>query len=74
MMQGVVQRGTGVAVKAVGKPIAGKTGTSNDFRDAWFIGFTPDLVAGVYIGFDDPVLSATTRPEAISLPRCSATS
>src|SRR5215831_391113 len=54
MMQGVVQRGTGVAVKAVGKPIAGKTGTSNDFRDAWFIGFTPDLVAGVYIGFDDP--------------------
>ncbi|MBV9687247.1 MAG: penicillin-binding protein 1A, partial [Alphaproteobacteria bacterium] len=54
MMQGVVQRGTGVAVKAVGKPVAGKTGTSNDFRDAWFIGFTPDLVAGVYIGFDDP--------------------
>jgi penicillin-binding protein 1A len=54
MMQGVVQRGTGVAVKAVGKPIAGKTGTTNDFRDAWFIGFTPDLVAGVYIGYDDP--------------------
>ena len=54
MMQGVVQRGTGIAVKAVGKPIAGKTGTSNDFHDAWFIGFTPDLVAGVYIGFDDP--------------------
>jgi penicillin-binding protein 1A len=54
MMQGVVERGTGVAVKAVGKPIAGKTGTTNDFRDAWFIGFTPDLVAGVYVGFDDP--------------------
>jgi penicillin-binding protein 1A len=54
MMEGVVQRGTGVAVKAVGKPIAGKTGTSNDFRDAWFIGFTPDLVAGIYIGYDDP--------------------
>ncbi|MBV8090446.1 MAG: PBP1A family penicillin-binding protein, partial [Alphaproteobacteria bacterium] len=54
MMQGVVQRGTGVAVKAVGKPIAGKTGTTNDFRDAWFVGFTPDLVAGVYIGYDDP--------------------
>jgi penicillin-binding protein 1A len=54
MMEGVVQRGTGVAVKAVGKPIAGKTGTTNDFRDAWFIGFTPDLVAGVYIGYDDP--------------------
>jgi penicillin-binding protein 1A len=54
MMQGVVERGTGTAVKAVGRPIAGKTGTSNDFRDAWFIGFTPDLVAGVYIGYDDP--------------------
>jgi penicillin-binding protein 1A len=54
MMQGVVERGTGIAVKAVGKPIAGKTGTTNDFRDTWFIGFTPDLVAGVYIGYDDP--------------------
>jgi penicillin-binding protein 1A len=54
MMEGVVQRGTGVAVKAVGKPIAGKTGTTNEFRDAWFVGFTPDLVAGVYIGYDDP--------------------
>src|SRR5499427_4115949 len=54
MLQGVVERGTGKAVKAVGKPIAGKTGTTNDWRDAWFIGFTPDLVAGVYVGFDDP--------------------
>jgi penicillin-binding protein 1A len=54
MMEGVVQRGTGTAVKAVGKPIAGKTGTTNDFRDAWFVGFTPDLAAGVYIGYDDP--------------------
>ena len=54
MMQGVVERGTGTAVQAVGKPIAGKTGTSNDFRDAWFIGGTPDLVAGVFIGYDDP--------------------
>jgi penicillin-binding protein 1A len=41
-------------VKAVGKPIAGKTGTTNDWRDAWFVGFTPDLAAGVYIGYDDP--------------------
>ena len=48
MMQGVVQRGTGTAVKAVGKPIAGKTGTTNDWQDAWFVGFTPDLAAGVY--------------------------
>src|SRR5271166_6471035 len=54
MLQGVVERGTGTAVKAVGKPIAGKTGTTNDWRDAWFVGFTPDLVAGVYIGYDDP--------------------
>jgi len=54
MMQGVVERGTGTAVRAVGKPIAGKTGTTNDFRDAWFIGGTPDLTAGVFIGYDDP--------------------
>ena len=54
MLEGVVERGTGTAVKAVGKPIAGKTGTTNDWRDAWFVGFTPDLAAGVYIGFDDP--------------------
>ena len=54
MMEGVVQRGTGVRVKAVGRPIAGKTGTTNDSKDTWFIGFTPDLVAGVFVGFDDP--------------------
>ena len=54
MMEGVVQRGTGIAVKAVGRPIAGKTGTTNEFRDAWFEGFTPNLAAGVYIGYDDP--------------------
>ncbi len=54
MMEGVVQRGTGTAVKAVGKPLAGKTGTTNDGRDVWFIGFSPDLAAGVYLGFDQP--------------------
>jgi penicillin-binding protein 1A len=54
MMQGVVERGTGDAVKAVGKPIAGKTGTTNDYRDAWFEGFSPDLAAGVYVGYDQP--------------------
>ncbi len=54
MMEGVVQRGTGTAVKVVGRPIAGKTGTTNDYRDAWFEGFTPDLAAGVYVGYDDP--------------------
>ena len=41
-------------MRAVGKPIAGKTGTTNDFRDAWFVGGTPDLIAGVFIGYDDP--------------------
>ena len=55
MMQGVVQRGTATVVKAVGKPIAGKTGTTNDWQDAWFVGFSPDLAAGVYIGYDEPV-------------------
>ena len=54
MLEGVVQRGTGTAVKAVGKPVAGKTGTTNDERDVWFIGFTPEITADVYIGYDKP--------------------
>ena len=54
MMEGVVERGTGKKVQIVGKPVAGKTGTSNDERDAWFVGFTPDLTVGVYIGYDNP--------------------
>jgi penicillin-binding protein 1A len=54
MMEGVVQRGTGTVMKEVGKPIAGKTGTTNDEKDAWFIGFSPDLVVGVYLGYDKP--------------------
>jgi penicillin-binding protein 1A len=54
MMEGVVQRGTATVVKEVGKPIAGKTGTTNDEKDAWFIGFSPDLVVGVFIGYDKP--------------------
>jgi penicillin-binding protein 1A len=55
MMQGVVQRGTGYeAGKGMNRPIAGKTGTSQDFNDAWFIGFTPDVVTAVWIGFDNP--------------------
>ena len=54
IMEGVVQRGTATVLKAVGKPIAGKTGTTNDWKDAWFIGFTPDLVVGVYLGYDKP--------------------
>ena len=54
MMEGVVQRGTAPVLKEVGKPIAGKTGTTNDEKDAWFIGFSPDLVVGVYLGYDKP--------------------
>ncbi len=54
MLEGVVQRGTATVVKQVGKPIAGKTGTSNDYKDAWFIGYSPDLVVGVFIGYDNP--------------------
>ncbi len=55
MMQGVVAHGTGYeAGKGMNRPIAGKTGTTQDFNDAWFIGFTPDLVTAVWIGFDNP--------------------
>ena len=54
MMEGVVQHGTGTIVKQLGVPVAGKTGTTNDEKDVWFIGYTPDLVAGVYMGYDKP--------------------
>jgi len=54
LMEGVVQRGTATVVREVGKPIAGKTGTTNDEKDVWFIGFSPDIVCGVYMGFDKP--------------------
>ena len=54
MMRGVVERGTATVVASVGKPLAGKTGTTSDWFDAWFVGFSPDLVAGVYVGFDEP--------------------
>ena len=54
LLHGVVERGTGARARSIGKPVAGKTGTSNDSRDAWFVGFTPDLVVGVYVGFDQP--------------------
>ena len=48
------RRGTGSAVSKVGKPLGGKTGTTNDGRDVWFVGFSPDLAAGLYLGFDQP--------------------
>jgi len=55
LLEGVVLRGTGHVVKKfVDKPVAGKTGTTNDYKDAWFVGFSPDLAVGVYVGFDMP--------------------
>lgn len=62
MLQGVVERGTGAKLRAVGKPLGGKTGTTNDYVDAWFVGFAPDLAVGVYTGFDEP--SSLGRGEA----------
>jgi penicillin-binding protein 1A len=53
MLQGVVQRGTGTRAKVLSRPVAGKTGTTNDFIDAWFVGYSPSLVAGVWVGIDD---------------------
>jgi penicillin-binding protein 1A len=55
MLEGVVERGTAMVVKSVGVPLAGKTGTTNDYKDAWFVGFSPNLTVGIYIGFDQPV-------------------
>jgi penicillin-binding protein 1A len=54
LLEGVVLRGTGRRVAAVGKPLAGKTGTTNEEKDAWFMGFAPDLAVGVFVGFDKP--------------------
>ncbi|HEX5959383.1 MAG TPA: penicillin-binding transpeptidase domain-containing protein, partial [Hyphomicrobiaceae bacterium] len=56
MMEGVVKRGTGSYVRRIipNVPVAGKTGTTNDEKDAWFLGFTPDLVVGVFVGYDTP--------------------
>jgi penicillin-binding protein 1A len=53
MMEDVVQKGTGQAAKTLGRPVAGKTGTTNEFINAWFIGGTPNLVVGTFVGFDD---------------------
>jgi penicillin-binding protein 1A len=54
ILEGVVERGTGHIVASVGKPLAGKTGTSNDSKDTWFVGFSPDLTVSVFVGFDEP--------------------
>ena len=53
MLQGVVQRGTAASASVLGPHIGGKTGTTNEYRSAWFVGFSSDIVVGVFIGFDD---------------------
>jgi penicillin-binding protein 1A len=57
MLEEVIQFGTGIQAKALGRPAAGKTGTTQDYTDAWFVGFTPQLTSGVWVGFDDKQIS-----------------
>ena len=68
LMEEVVKNGTGWRAKALGRPVAGKTGTTNEYRDAWFVGYTPDLVSVVWVGFDDmrPLGSQETGARAAS--------
>lgn len=54
LLEGVVQAGTATVVREVGKPIAGKTGTTNEAKDAWFVGFSPDVAVAIYMGYDKP--------------------
>src|SRR5438094_872705 len=61
MLEDVIKFGTGVAGKALGRPAAGKTGTTQDYTDAWFIGYTPQITAGVWVGFDDKQISLGKR-------------
>ncbi len=69
MLQGVIQRGTGVRASRLGRPLAGKTGTTNDAKDVWFVGFGPDLVVGVYVGFDQPrSLGDRATGSSVALP------
>ena len=69
MLQGVVERGTGVRIRELGRPLAGKTGTSNDFVDTWFVGFSPDLAVGVFVGFDQPrTLGSGETGSAVCVP------
>jgi penicillin-binding protein 1A len=69
MLEGVTIRGTGARAHEIGKIVAGKTGTTNDSLDTWFIGFSPDLVAGVYIGYDKPrTLGHKESGASVALP------
>ena len=73
LLRSVVENGTGQRAKALGRPVAGKTGTTNEAKDAWFVGYSTELVAGVWVGYDDPVSlgwgeagSATALPAWLS--------
>jgi penicillin-binding protein 1A len=69
ILEGVVERGTAVKLKELGRPLAGKTGTTNESKDSWFIGFSPDLVVGVFVGFDEPrSLGKRETGSSVALP------
>jgi penicillin-binding protein 1A len=69
ILEGGVQRGTGVRLRNIGFPVAGKTGTTNNSKDAWFLGVTPDLVFGAYVGFDQPKsLGKKETGSSVALP------
>jgi penicillin-binding protein 1A len=69
ILEGVVKRGTGQRLASLDRPVAGKTGTTNEVRDAWFIGFTPNLVVGAYVGFDEPkTLGANEQGASVAAP------
>lgn len=69
LLEGAVQRGTGARLRELGIPLAGKTGTTNDSRDTWFMGLTPDLAVGVFVGFDTPIpMGAKETGSSVALP------
>lgn len=69
ILQGVAQRGTGARLASLKRNLAGKTGTTNENKDAWFIGFSPDMVVGIYVGFDEPrTLGRIETGAAAALP------
>jgi penicillin-binding protein 1A len=69
ILQGVVERGTATRLRELQRPLAGKTGTTNDSADGWFIGFTPDLALGVFVGFDAPAtLGQQEQGASVAVP------
>lgn len=68
MLKGVVDNGTGRSISVLGRPLGGKTGTTNDYKDGWFMGFSPDLVTGVYVGYDTPKPLANEAGGKVAAP------